>query len=602
VDGFPASPFPNDKAQELKTFMALYDLDLFGGSESNLNWSKLPDNLRLAEWFRDVPSCRTFTAHNSNENITRHQFGGTFWIGIGDATQYITGSTKDPSGLGRWSTCTLLSRSGKRLHVIFGYRPCQNLRSRLRSVYAQHRRYFDSINRYICPREAFLRDLAQAVSEWAQMGDEILLFADLNGDIRQQDISSFATSCGLVESLLSRFPSLPAPAMFKRGDRIGRSPIDGVWATPGVNIHQAMMCAIQHSPGDHRAIIIDINLLDTIGEPRFRITRPPARRLCCSIPSSLDRYCTSLASFCIFHKLEPKLTKLFSMAQNPTTDKAQFLSAMENFDRVKAEGMRFAEKRCRRLRMGMIQFSPALNMWRQHIELWRLVIRRKQGHQVRAATIRRLASKLKIQDPLALPLAVTRRLFTQAKEKYEQLKPQHEMLRQSFLTARLLDPTLSDDQHKAISQLVKVERNRDAYRRIRALKGIRFGTSIRQVEITGPDGTQVVSGQHAVEQTLCQSLQQRFTKAHGSPFLHQPLLQDVGFLGCGTAAQEILAGTYQCPPDTDEYTKLFIEALRWPTLRLDIISSILNAENFCNHWRHARESTSSSFSGLHFGH
>jgi len=111
IDGFPASPPPNDKAQELKTFMALYDLDLFGGSESNLNWSKVPDNLRLAEWFRNVPSCRTFTAHNSNENITRHQFGGTFWIGIGDATQYIMGLTKDPSGLGCWSICTLLSRS-----------------------------------------------------------------------------------------------------------------------------------------------------------------------------------------------------------------------------------------------------------------------------------------------------------------------------------------------------------------------------------------------------------------------------------------------------------------------------------------------------------
>jgi len=76
----------------------------------------------------------------------------------------------------------------------------------------------------------------------------------------------------------------------------------------------------------------------------------------------------------------------------------------------------------------------------------------------------------------------------------------------------------------------------------------------------------------------------------------------MGFLECGTAAQEILAGTYQCPTDTDEYTKLFIEALRWPTLCPDIISSILNMENFCNHWWRAWESTSSSFSGLHFGH
>jgi len=100
IGSFPVAPSPNDKAQELKTFMALFDLDLFGGSEANLNWSKLPDNLCLNEWFHDIPSCRTFMAHNSTENVTWHQFGGTFWIRIGSATQYITGLAKDPSGLG----------------------------------------------------------------------------------------------------------------------------------------------------------------------------------------------------------------------------------------------------------------------------------------------------------------------------------------------------------------------------------------------------------------------------------------------------------------------------------------------------------------------
>jgi len=27
--------------------MALYNIDLFGGSKANLNWSKLPDNVQL---------------------------------------------------------------------------------------------------------------------------------------------------------------------------------------------------------------------------------------------------------------------------------------------------------------------------------------------------------------------------------------------------------------------------------------------------------------------------------------------------------------------------------------------------------------------------
>jgi len=91
-------------------------------------------------------------------------------------------------------------------------------------------------------------------------------------------------------------------------------------------------------------------------------------------------------------------------------------------------------------------------------------------------------------------------------------------------------------------------------------------------------------------------------KAHGSPFLHQLLLQEVGFLGCEIATQAILEGTYQCPPDTDEYTKLFIEALCWPATQPDLISTILNTEAFCNHWHRARESTLSSYSRLHFGH
>jgi len=109
--------------------------------------------------------------------------------------------------------------------------------------------------------------------------------------------------------------------------------------------------------------------------------------------------------------------------------------------------------------------------------------------------------------------------------------------------------------------LVAKERVREAYRCIRALKGLPTGTSISQVEIMEPQGPCMVSGRQAVEQVLCTSLEARFKKAYGSPFLHPPLLQDVGFLGCGAAAKVILDGSYQCPLNTDEYTWLFIEAL-----------------------------------------
>jgi len=91
---------PNEKAQEIKHFMTLHNLDLFGGCEANLNWSKLPDNICLSEWFCNLSSCHLMMAHNTKENVSKCQFGGTFWFGTGYATQQITSSVKDPSGLG----------------------------------------------------------------------------------------------------------------------------------------------------------------------------------------------------------------------------------------------------------------------------------------------------------------------------------------------------------------------------------------------------------------------------------------------------------------------------------------------------------------------
>jgi len=344
--------------------MALHDIDLFGGCEANLNWSKSPDSMRLQEWFRDIPSCRTFSAHNIHEKAGLKQYGGTFWIGTGLASQFIVGVDKDPTGLGRWVVCTLSGRSGHKIHLVFGYRPCLNSMSRLRSVYAQQRRYFSLINQFDCPRLAFFIDLASYIITWRSRGNEVLLFADFNGNIRHPDVAQFALSCGLQECILSRHPSLPPPVTFRWGDCFGSSPIDGAWSTDGVIISAAAIYPVDQGPGDHRAFIIDLHLHDTIGKPHLCIVCPPALQLSCSIPGAISWYTKALSQFSVRYHLPERLNKLFLMAQQPDLDHTVFQSEMETFDRIKAEGMRFAKKRCRRLHMGAIQFSPDLNYWR----------------------------------------------------------------------------------------------------------------------------------------------------------------------------------------------------------------------------------------------
>jgi len=215
IGGFPVLNARNDKVQSIKNFMATHHLDIFGGCESNVNWPLLPDHARLSNWFRDANQCRSYATNNIHERFGPYQYGGTFWIGAGHATQHIGASDKDPTGLGCWAVCTLQSRLGRSLRIIFAYRPCSNTSARLRSVYAQHQRYFNSIDRLICPRMAFLDDLGEAIQTWRTAGDSIILFADMNEDIRRDQIVEFANRCNLNELILSRHPDQPAPATFQ---------------------------------------------------------------------------------------------------------------------------------------------------------------------------------------------------------------------------------------------------------------------------------------------------------------------------------------------------------------------------------------------------
>jgi len=72
--------------------------------------------------------------------------------------------------------------------------------------------------------------------------------------------------------------------------------------------------------------------------------------------------------------------------------------------------------------------------------------------------------------------------------------------------------------------------------------------------------------------------------------------------GSTAAARSILDGTFNCPPEVDDYTRKFISSLRRPPNLPPPQTLSISAANFQSYWRRAWECTSSSYSGLHFGH
>jgi len=182
-------------------------------------------------------------------------------------------------------------------------------------------------------------------------------------------------------------------------------------------------------------MIIDINLVDCIGKPHYSVICPPGCHLNSALPLMRKKYLKLLDTHMAKHQLLHKLDNLFLLAASPDTSKEKLLQALEIFDKVKMEGMKYAKHKCRHLNMGSLQFSPELLLWHKRRSLWQLVLCHQAGHNTSAHHINRLARSCEIVNPLGLTLHQVLLVYKMADDKYSSLKPKHELLRAEFLAS-----------------------------------------------------------------------------------------------------------------------------------------------------------------------
>jgi hypothetical protein len=113
------------------------------------------------------------------------------------------------------------------------------------------------------------------------------------------------------------------------------------------------------------------------------------------------------------------------------------------------------------------------------------------------------------------------------------------------------------------------------------------------------------TSQADVEQHTMAMCSDRFRLTENTPLRQEPMRSELGFLAVNTeAARAILQGSYTVPTETNEYTREFLNTIqasspRNPQLQ---ISCVITKEDFQQYWKKTKERTSSSISGLHYGH
>jgi len=224
---------------------------------------KMPPAGRLYEWFCSPNPLHAITGHNIHDDFGQWQFGGTFLLGNGEIAAFISATGSDPSGLGCWVWFVLSGWTGITTCIISAYCPSDSSLAQANSILAQQCSYLLSQDDPCQPRKAFFCNLGLAISTWQVDGDNIILMADMNGDIQKEEISSFTINLGLQESILAAHPTLLPPISFKQGNWKGKSPIDGVWMSTTLHASAVSLwpllpeswwpssCSCGYQPGPH---------------------------------------------------------------------------------------------------------------------------------------------------------------------------------------------------------------------------------------------------------------------------------------------------------------------------------------------------------------
>ena len=211
-----------------------------------------------------------------------------------------------------------------------------------------------------------------------------------------------------------------------------------------------------------------------------------------------------------------------------------------------------------------------------------------------------------VGNPLhdSITLREAQRSYKAADAKYREMKPHAPMMREEFLRERTKDTSLPEIARKRAKQQLGHERQRDNARRMKHIWGKWRAGAISKVGIGEGEEYQEYEDQATVERLIIENNAAHFWLTEDTPPMSEPLLSDLGYLADTSAAEEILQGTYVCPPGTDEYTQDFLQFLqRSPNVNaLDQIDTSFTREDFRAYWKKSNERTSSSISTLHFGH
>lgn len=582
--------------------------------ETGVNWSLLPRRqqwkARVEKIFFNQKTITKFGYNTKDESGNIRQWGGTGVFTHGKLAYYSAGAGQDKKGLGRWTWASYSGKGGMNLRVVSIYQPCASKGTQ--TVSAVQRSAMQEENDDRDTRIAFREDFKAELATWIQAGDQIVVGGDVNESVFHHTILDMFQEAGMRNLIFDVHGSRNAPKTYYNTAE-GRV-VDGIWGTPGIQVHRCGYLEPGDFPGNHSLLWVDISYSSALGHNPLRPTPPSARRLQLDYPKVVKKYKTTYRKAVDKHQLRQRQFRLENSTRYGVPLTPQQCNEAEAIDNLREKCMRRAEKKCRHLKMGAVQFSEAIAIPLKKIAFWDIAIQRKFPDEYQRPGRRRrnpnnspnkhkISARLWRRKKKAAGITMATKDMTkqdmeeqrrEAKKEYLQAKKDNDSLRIKFL----------DQFPKKIQEKLKrKEEQRKMGRIAKLVTGKLESKSVLKLETEAGELTE----KKDIEQCLLRVNKAKTHASDNTPFLQEPLLSDFGYRNTGENGDKVLAGTYQPPPGTNPYAEILLRELKRdeppgiPSTTAYHPRKFISTEDHIRGWKRAKVNTSSGMSNLHFG-
>ena len=274
------------------------------------------------------------------------------------------------------------------IRVITVYQPNQSqVATQCGSVYSQQRLQLLAKNIDKCPLEVFRNDLIAQLKSWMKQKNKIVTMIDANEDVRKGPLCQAFEQLGLKSAIRSKHGNFCPPTQHR-----GSEPIDDTFVSQGIKIHRSGYIPFGDGPGNYRALYADIYQDSLFGGDFHKIHRLPARRLISTNAKVLEKFNKLFEQKLQEHDVHARMERLRLRSHCLFT--AADALEYEKLDNIQQNAYRFADKGCRKLKAGEVQYEPnKIQHYGIIIRMCTLLIRKKCDCKVSSRIISRLAKK-----------------------------------------------------------------------------------------------------------------------------------------------------------------------------------------------------------------